>query len=220
MSSLEIQENALAKDLENGISQTDAWFSEMPKRYMLRTSVCGLVSAGISHRLNELDWAHDIMIARPGLTDDTSAEHVYILAENYPDDPIVIDATYSQFFGVVGLSYPYAARVHEDVFPAEKVLAFQLSERQLVQNWMATVATLFQIRNKRPKNDYGNDLGRGDLMFASRADLAEEYGKIWNPARAEPWQPPDNVLDAGKVVAEQIRPNSIKIKGNGRGERT
>jgi len=137
--------------------------------------------------------------------------HVVPLVGENGDDPLVIDASFSQFLGYVGISGGYEEQTKEQVFPEEKVIDFVLSEREMVVNWLTSVATQFHSRNRHPYNEFGWDLGSDPLSAAPKSTIQQNFAKIWNPTNFLPWESIPRVQQDGQEVAKYIPREAISI---------
>lgn len=211
MGGFKIDHHALALDLEAGIRQTDTIAAHVsPKRYLLRNSICGLVSTGIDIYLENQNIPSELHISSPDLIGATKCEHVFNVLDSDSDDPLVVDGTYSQFFGLAGLSYPYVHNSGEDLFPEEKVISFRFSERKIVADWMAGICRNFQSRKKPLKSKYTH-IGTGPLQGLSKHKMRDELERIWDLESTQDYLPPAHVKRAGAAIAGVIRPGLIKV---------
>jgi hypothetical protein len=211
MSEVLVDDEKLAYGLRRGIGHTRTIFSALPSRYRLRGSPCGLVSSAIYQYLQQSDLPSKLVISSPGLSFDPDMQHVFPLVGEENEDATVVDASYSQFLGYVGLHFNYEQFGKTKAFPKEEVIHFKLSEISMVTQWLTSVATQFQRKNFHPQNVWGMDAGAGPLETASAAYIFDSYSKIWSTMHLEEWKPPHYVLEDGKIVAGYLPKGSISI---------
>ena len=138
-------------------------------------------------------------------------QHVLPIVGESENDPVVIDASFSQFLGYVGISGGYEELSEERAFPDEKVIDFKLSEKDIMVNWLTAVATQFQSRNRRPRDEDNWSIGDGPLVVASASTIRQTYTKIWDPANFTPWESIPRVQRDGRAIAKYIPLRAITL---------
>ncbi|OGL39644.1 hypothetical protein A3J32_02045 [Candidatus Saccharibacteria bacterium RIFCSPLOWO2_02_FULL_46_7] len=211
MSEVVVDTEKLAYGLERGIGHSDTIFSAAPIEFRLRCSPCGLVSSAINAYARRRDIPIQLMINSPNLAFDPEMQHVLPFLGEPSQELLVIDASFSLFLGYVGLGWGYETATGTKAFPPEKIIEFKLSERDIVIDWLTTVAVEFQKRNCRPKTDDGYDLGSGPLAIATPGVIKSVYSQIYGSQNYVPWTPPDYVLKHGETVSKYIPRSSITI---------
>jgi hypothetical protein len=164
----------------------------------------------LAEHLNDRGVSTSLQLSTPALEFDEGLKHVVPVIEA-DDDPLVIDASYSQFLDFVGLDHYYETFTGQQHFPETEVISFRFSERDIITGWLADVAASFQSVNTMPEFEDGMRLGRGPLVSADRQTLQQTYDRIWNPANFSAWKPGASTLNAGRSVAGYIDPRAIEI---------
>ena len=211
MSELFVKSEILADGLKRGISKTSTIFSSLADRDKLRGSPCGLVSSAIHQYLVSSGLRSRLLISTPELTCDPTMQHVFPVVSCPSGKEIVIDASYSQFLGFVGLSYSYEECTNSKEFPKEEIIDFPLAASGIVAEWLTSVAVRFQRKNSHPINKWGIDAGGGPLEPAHHTVIYDSYSRIWSSANVTEWSPPDYVIADGFQVAQHIPKESIVI---------
>src|SRR5665213_1227896 len=109
MSEVLVDTEKLVYGLELGIGQSTTMFSALSPELMLRYSPCGLVSSAIVEYLKTQDIPVRQVISSPHLPFAPEVRHVIPLVGE-SENPRVVDASYSQFLGYVGISGAYETR--------------------------------------------------------------------------------------------------------------
>ena len=211
MANVLVDTEKLAYGLKRGIAETDTIYSAGPEEYMLRYTACGLVSSAIYQYCKREGIPSGFRISSPNLPFDSSMHHVVPIVGESGGDATVVDASYSQFLGYVGLHWGYETTSGAKAFPEEEIIDFRISETENMVDWLTSVAVQFQERNRRPCTEYGYDQGRGPLVIAERRVIKGVFNQIWNPANLKAWEPPERVLRDGQIVASRIDPGAITI---------
>jgi hypothetical protein len=211
MTEVIVDTEKLAYGLEQGIGHSNTIWRSAPEADRLRLAPCGLVSSAIHNYLVEQDIASRQIIVRPNLSFDPEMEHVLPLIGEKDQDPLVVDASYSQFLGYVGLCLGYERAVGTKFFPDEKILSFNLSEKDMAINWLTKTAYEFRRINTHPRGEFSLDVGRGPLARASEKRIRQGYAQIYNPANFSPHTPPDRVIEDGNTVAKYIPQDTITV---------
>ncbi|MBI4033471.1 hypothetical protein HY379_00550 [Candidatus Saccharibacteria bacterium] len=206
-----VDKEKLAYGLERGIEHTDTIFVEIPRKYILRGTPCGLVTSGIHEYTEAVGIPSKRVISTPDWSFDPELQHTFPLIGGDTENAVVVDASYSQFFTYIGLPWGYELATGTKEFPDDKILTFRLSERDVIAGWMSKVAVEFQGRNVHPEGVFSEDLGVGPLAEASHEEINAVYSRIWEPALSEPWLPPERVVKHGTVVANYIPKDAITI---------
>lgn len=200
MAEIVVHADLLAEGLERGIGLVPRIFATLPLDSRLRQTPCGLVGPAIHYYARQQGVASKLTLSRPDLPIDPSMRHVFPMVGPVEDDPLVIDASYSQFFAYGGLTL---ARHYESgcvALPDEKVLVFPLSQRNLVAPWMAGIISRFHQRYGRPPNALHGQA------------LEETLSRIWDPANFEPWRPPDYAQTEARLVCSMIPLGAIAVE--------
>ena len=211
MTKVFIDTEKLASGLEQGIADSNDFFSYYPAEHRLRGPVCGVVSTAIQLYLHSSGIDSELIISKPKLPFDSSLEHVYLLIGMVGTDRVVVDASYSQFLSFVGLREGYEIISKESVYPAEKILDFNESQRGLVVNWLGMVANRFRTINSHPITGFDIDLGAGPMNYATTAELKTVFNSIWDPKNAELWVPDKFVLQDAAQIAQRIPKNCVQL---------
>ncbi len=215
MSRVVINQDLLAGGLQRGIGHIEGWsgYLVVPLRYRLRVPVCALASLAVQEHLLTKGVKTSVLISRPELPfeDEDKVEHIVAVAETDEGEPTIIDASFSQLLGLVGMGWSYDVVAKTSTFPAERVVAFKLSETAQFVGWLTEQAVAFQQVNTHPINGYGIDAGKGPLADASAKEIRSAYEQIWNPNNFSDWPAPAGNLEAGKKVASYISANAIEI---------
>ncbi|OGL24746.1 hypothetical protein A3A68_01870 [Candidatus Saccharibacteria bacterium RIFCSPLOWO2_01_FULL_48_13] len=210
MPKLTVDTEKLAYGLERGIGHTNTIFATIPEKLRLRSSPCGLVSSAIVEYLKNEDFPARQVISSPKLPFSPEMQHVIPLVGE-ENDPVVIDASFSQFLGYVGLTGAYVEATQAKAFPEEKILHFNLSEKEVVLNWLTSLAVQFQSQNRHPRDEFGRDLGQGPLSSASASRIKQSLSKIWDPSNFSEWPSIARVQKDGQTVAKYIPGNAISF---------
>jgi hypothetical protein len=138
-------------------------------------------------------------------------QHVIPSIGEDDSDPCIIDASYSQFLGFLGLTPAYEEALGRVAYPKEKIIDFLVSEREIVFDWLTEVAITFQRRAIELSGKYCIRLGQGPLSESSPKDIRATFANIWSPDNSELWIPPERVQEDGRVVSRYIPKDSIYI---------
>lgn len=211
MNEVVVDEEKLAYGLKRGIGQSNTLFRSLEDKNKLRASPCGLVSSAIHQYLIHAGLPSRLLISTPKLACDPEMQHCFNVVGTSPDTELVVDASYSQFLGYVGLHYGYERITGYNHFPKEEIIDFRLSKSYLVAEWLTTVATKFQRKNVHPLNRWGLDAGGGPLEGASHAVIYDNFSQIWDRAKMAEWTPPEYVVNDGLELAKHIPAGSVII---------
>ncbi len=209
MSKISVDIEKLTYGLEKGIGKTRTPFASIEREQRLRITACGLVSSAIHAYALREGIPSRLVISNPNLPFDPEMQHVVPLLGESEDNPTAVDASPSQFFTYVGLILAYERATGETLFPPEKILSFELAERQLIVEWLTGAAVRFQKINRRPKGKYGFELGDGPLADSSETTIRAAYAKIWDPANFSSWTPITRVQQDGAVASRPIPKETI-----------
>jgi hypothetical protein len=210
MSKVVIDYEQLAYGLEEGISHTDTIFAYLPYQYRLRASPCGLVSSGIHEYAKKEGLPSRLLISTPNIPVDLEMQHVVVGIGEEDTDLTLIDGSYSQFLGYVGLTETYEEASGKSAFPEEKVIDFLVSEREFVFDWLSEVASLFQVRSVACLGRYTRTEGVGPLSGSSREELRKTFSAIWDPKNMKIWTAPERVEAHGQILSEHIPKGTIE----------
>lgn len=201
----------LTRGLEEGVSRTRTGFGSLPRETILRVTPCGLVSSAISEFLKKQEIPHQLIVSEPNLPFDPDKTHVFVLAGNDPEYSKVIDASYSQFLGYVGLRPDHEEHIGVSFYPDKKVIDFKLAEPTPEIEQIVDWAEAFQKFNQQTEGRWGH-ISDGPLESASRAAIFSAFTEIWgNPDNLSPWHPPQHVIDDGLTVSQSIPSGAIVI---------
>lgn len=213
MADVRVDTEKLAYGLKLGIGDTDTIFADGPFQNRLRYTACGLVSSAIHQYCQVDELPSRLLISSPNLPFDPDMQHVVPVIGESPADGIVVDASYSQFLGYVGLNLAYQERAREVTFPDEEIITFKFSERQITMDWLTDTTVKFKPRRTRPPAVYEDDvdykIGAGPLSGADKSEIIQIYSAIWDPANMRVWEPPQHVIAHGKTAAARIPPGAI-----------
>lgn len=213
MAEIVIDKEKLGHGLKRGIGKTDTIFADGPFDYRLRYTACGLVSSAIYQYCLSQDIPSTLMISAPNLAIEPNMQHVVPVLGEKQANGRVVDASFSQFLGYVGLSWGYERATGHQAFPQEEIIDFNFSEHQIMADWLAQIAADFVPTKVRPPAYYDDDmeywLGKGPLSGADKSVIAKVYSDIWNPKNMQVWQPPDRVINHGRIAASCISDGAI-----------
>jgi hypothetical protein len=168
--------------LEELLGEFSSVDSVLPPDLRLRQSRCGICSESIALFLRGEGYQAQAMIRHRIPFDDDHSGHVIAVVE--AKDPLIIDATYSQFFKQFGIIEDYANRPAKSVFPPEKIAIFRQSDVPVVAEWAAMVVERFQATHldKAEHARYRRDHRWGELhvLTKSKAELEAYFADIWN----------------------------------------
>lgn len=181
-----------AEALEELLGEFNSVDSVLPPDLRLRESRCGICSESIALFLQGEGYPAQAMIRRRIPVDD---EHYtsHVVAVVKGEDPLIIDATYSQFFKQFGIIEDFADRPTEPIFPREKIIVFRESEVPIVAQWAAMVVERFQATHmdKAEHAQYRRELRWGELypLVWAKAELEAYFSDIWNLEGYAPFEP-------------------------------
>ncbi len=210
MSEVKVDTEKLTYGLEKGIGYTNTYFSHLPEEKRLRYAVCGLVSSAIEEFLTEQEIPVRQVISTPELPFDHSMQHVMPLVGGESHE-VVVDASYSQFLGYIGLTNRFEELINEELFPEEKVIHFNLFERDLMISWLTKVVADFQSRNHQIGDEDKWYFRPPPLAEAPASTIAQNLAMIWDPANFTDWKSTPRVKQHGKDVARHIPAGAITI---------
>lgn len=205
MSDLEKPINEVTSLLEKGLKKVDT-MHHLEAGLQLRSSNCGLATATLQLYLQELyDIPTERLLAVPpkaprGLNSRRMA-HVVLCHEG-----TIIDPTYSQFLGYVGLQ---AFRVSEhgslqQLWPEAKIAYIDQSKTDQFADNLASYAhkiapTIHDIRGDEVR--YTPDSALSNKSFAEKRDIYRDIWSANNYAPIELDQQPAHIRsDANKIV--------------------
>jgi hypothetical protein len=203
-----VDRERLAWELEEGIDAGGyAWL--YPREYILRNPVCGLTSASIARHLNDREVPTMLVKARVRLP-KLDTEHALPLIVDH--EPHAIDACATQFLDIVGLSWGYAVKNGEDVYPADKIFDFKLSRIDEIIDWLTNTAD--QFRDREPKLTFkilGRTIGEGPMSVKPKSEIRDAYSSIYNPSIFREHVPSPAGQSAAMAIAKYITAESIQI---------
>lgn len=213
MAEVIVDREKLADGLKRGIGYTDTIFADGPYEYRLRYTACGLVSSAIHQYCLVQDIPSRLMISSPNLAIDPDMQHVIPVVGETVEQGRVIDASFSQFLGYVGLNWGYEEDTGHKAFPSEEIIDFNFMEHEVIASWLADLAAAFtpvRIREPAVYEDYIlYRFGEGPLSSADKEAINQVYSAIWNPANMQVWHPSQRIVNDGQVVASQMAHGSI-----------
>jgi len=208
MTEVIVDTDALAHGLEQGLGALDGFMAAFPEAERLNYSRCGLTSAAIQHYAMQRQLPVHLLIASPSISAEPYLRHVLpVLGER-----TIIDATYRQFLGYVGLIGWYEKRSGRKLFPDHKVLVFDMDETDMVVDWLTQIAVEFRDNNQPLpliKKDYGRPCGSGPLRDASVAEIHETFANIYDISAMQAWRSTDDVDQAGIKMSSYIPGGAI-----------
>lgn len=211
MSEVKVDTEKLADGLIAGIEETKTIFAYTPPEHRLRLAPCGLVSSAIHQYLLDRGISSELVISSPNFPFDKEKQHVFPLIGEPSADRTIVDASYSQFLGYVGLTTGYEVRRNTNVFPSEAIIDFKVSERGMVVDWLTNVAADFRRQRTHYDKNWYQDIGSKPLSKYVPAVINNYYSQIWAAENLQPWSPPDYAIEDGSVVAKHIPEDSITI---------
>ncbi len=180
-----------AEALEELLGEFNSVDSVLPSDLRLRQSRCGICSESIALFLQAEGFPAQSMIRHRIPVQDEYSSHVIAVVD--ADDPLLIDATFSQFFRQFGMVEDYENRPDSPVFPEEKIAIFRRSEIPLVAEWAAMVVVRFQATHmdKAEHAQYRRELRWGELypLVRTKAELEAYFSDIWNLEGYAPFEP-------------------------------
>lgn len=210
MAEVVVDDEKLTRGLEEGIAHTRTMFADAPIDQRLRVSACGLVSSAVHEYAQSQGLPSRLFISSPRLPFNREMQHV-VAAVGDEMDPTIIDASYSQFLGYVGLTAGYEKALGRKAFPDEKILAFPFSAREMVFDWLTEVSVMFQRRSLVLVGKYGLSQGVGPLSKSSPEKIRNALAAIWSPSSLELWTPPEHVKEDGELVSRYIPKGAIAL---------
>lgn len=217
----------LTHGLEDGIGRNESsdifmldTFSRFPVQQRLRLTPCGLVATAIDVYARREGFESRLLISSPNLKHDPEAQHVMAAIEDDTNNPTVIDASISRLLEDTGLSVAYEQAAHQELFPKEKIIVFDLYSPHTAVNWLVSAVEKFrENRHPLPLDPHYTYIGPdgvpyyvgGSLFDASSEELRQIYGAFYNPDNLQTWTPPKHVIDGAEAVAEAIPPGAIEI---------
>lgn len=212
MINLSVDHEKLVFGLERGIGRVEDYvvhYWAIPKKYRLRTRTCGLASLAIQENLRQQEFSSAVKIRNLPVPIDGETQHVVSVLAEKDNDPTIIDATYSQLLGMVGLSWNYEVHTGKSAFPEEKIVVFNVSERDVVARSLAKLSAQFQAVNSHPIDHRGVDIGAGPLANATVSELEQAYATAWDPNKFRTWQPDEATVQAGRQISSYIPTGAI-----------
>lgn len=212
MSNVVIDTEKLAHGLEVGIGHTRTVFERIAEPRRLRSGCCGLVSAAIYEYAKHEDIPAQLLVSKPALPFDEELQHVFVAVGEAGESQRIVDASYSQFLGHVGLNLGYIEAFGEDIYPPQKILDFEISESDVVFDWLTDISVIF--REDYPQivdGRYGTILGEGPLSQEPASAIRAAFEAIWNPSQWEAWPSSPHVIEQARIVSEHIPSGVITI---------
>lgn len=189
--------------LERGLAATS--IDNSPLEQQLRRTNCGLATAALQRILtDEYDITTTRMIARleqaPRGLNSRTTEHVILRTD---DD--IIDPTYSQFFGYVGLDARRAdeERLHH-LYPQQKIAHFAIANSMVFARSLASHAS--SIQQTLPDRTSRALPPLDKLRTASTDELDATYESIYDIKNYQPFTVESQIEDnpSYKTTVERI----------------
>jgi hypothetical protein len=188
----------MADSLEHALYDIDDSAS-IPVSMRLRTTYCGFTGLGITEYIRWLGYDARVRLNNPELDLYPNTKHAFteVIVD---DDPIVIDATYGQFMGYVGLGL---AQMHKPYYPERRVIEFRKS------NFHYPVDVLTdEIDNLREAVSRGETktvpfIGR--FQKKSSEEIGVQLAKVWNPVNRTLYIPSSEEVRVGRQIAARLK---------------
>lgn len=190
--------------LEQAIGDFDSVARVLPPDLRLRHSYCGISSESFVRFLRAEGYPARSMIRRRFEYNGDRTNHVIGIVE--ADDPLIFDATYSQFFQPFGLVEDYGFWPEEArIYPVEKVVTFRQSEVDTVAEWAAMVVQCFQRSHmdKRIHAHFRTEIGLQPQQ-PSTAELEAYFRDLWNLDTYTSFEPREMVDKYADIFAARL----------------
>ena len=188
-------------ELEAGLGEVGFPFRPTRPDHRLRIrGACGIASETIARYLRSAGERATSVIRR-----FDSFEHVMNRVDGY-DEPIVIDASYSQFFADYGMT----TWQERDVpglayYPEQRVIAFPESRLPEVAEWASDITWTFW-RRCQGQPDGPNPWNHSFQFGVSRAELTERFSELWDVSKYAEWEHDvDYLIRDAAALATRLR---------------
>ncbi len=210
MSELSINHQLLAGSLKDGM-QTEHMYSFIPKEALLRSAVCGTVSTAIHLSATALGIPSRLVVTRPLQDLDDALEHVFTLLGD--NEPLVVDASYSQFMEYVGPIRLFESATKQKVFPEAEVLAMPSSRASTAARMLTNACVVFREAQAQFPN-WQATLTHLPVVPAPLCDAPADYlqarfEEVWDMEFPTGWSPSAHTLTAAKKLASHISPETF-----------
>lgn len=210
MAEIIVDREKLEYGLERGIYHSDTIYGGVETPYILRFAPCGLVSSGIYEYCKTTGIPSSQHVSNPGLEFDVTMRHV-IPTIDVDGDPLVIDASYSQFLRYAGMFPDYEKLTGQTIYPKEKLVTFRFSAADVFINWLTEKAVAFQSINEHPRDEFDTSPGKGFLENSYAHAIRRVYGRIYDTSKFRPWNSRQRVSRDGQQIAKYIPSDSIEV---------
>ena len=211
MTYIEVDREKLEFGLEEGISRADPVFAAFERRNILRYAPCGLVSSAIHEYLTDQVIEAKQYLSVPRLSFDYQFRHVFPTIE-VDDDPLVLDASYSQILRFAGSDRSYGAiEKPKRLYPPEKIAIFRFSARDMFFDWLTEAALIYQEKTSILKNIPKVDGGHGPLYESAADDIKDTIKRIYDTRNLYEQQPSKRVKEHGVFISRFIADDVVRI---------
>jgi hypothetical protein len=198
MSELPIDYERMADSLERALYDIDDSAS-IPVSMRLRTTYCGFTGLGITEYIRWLGYDARVGLNSPELGPYPNMKHAFteVMVD---DDPIVIDATYGQFMGFVGLGL---FQMHRPYYPERRVIEFRRSNFHYPVDMLASEISDLREAISRGETKTVPFIGR--FQKKSSEEIRPELAKIWNPVNRILYIPSSEEVRVGRLLAARLK---------------
>jgi hypothetical protein len=196
MTQLPIDFERVADSLEQSIFEDDR--HAVPAEFRLRDIYCGVASLAISQYLESLGYDTILWINEPQIKGQKGMRHVFLqtIADG---ERIMIDPTYGQFMGHVGLAlHP----MHREYYPKERIIQFSAEQPDRPVDVLIESTRVF--REAVTQERTAVSLWGASLITASEEELRTEWSKIWDESRLGEWIPTSETEDIALEFAAKL----------------
>lgn len=199
MSELLINYTRMSEILGEALRDDDPVFYT-PASMRLRMEYCSVTTVAISNYFNSIGYNARPLISRPQLSGDRGMEHAFTRVEG-PTGPLIVDATYSQFMGYVGVGLrPF----EDEYYPKERVVEFAYGDVGQIVDPLIECTRLFRqaIEDKKAAPLLVSSI----LRLRSEEEVRVTLEKIWDPKYISDYIPVHApTIEAGNRFAEILR---------------
>lgn len=212
MKASQIDCEKLADGIESSFDLSgDSKFRKLYLR-MIVGGGCGDVSTAVMLYLQSQDIPAKTIISKPHLPFDRSMEHVMVAVNDEPDNPLMIDATYSQFLDYVGYSIAYDKITGRQIYPIERAIAFNINDRDNSLRKIAKAALHFRAIESELVKEVGYQFGEDWIPeVTTEQGMMDSLGPIWDHSNFYPYEPTESNLVAGARLSRFICKSAVKI---------
>jgi hypothetical protein len=199
MSELPLDYTKFADTLGQALDDADTNFF-LPSAMRLRMQYCGVTALAISESLRSIGYDAQAVISSPKLAIDSDMRHAMTRVET-SNGPVLIDATYSQFMGYVGVGlYPRDA----EYYPEQQVIEFPLDEAHQPVDILIECTRRFRqaiVEKKAAPTPFSSRLRDVDEPTVRRT-----LSEIWNPHYFSTYRPRHKkTIAMGRQLAEKLK---------------